>query len=235
MSGTATSTGRIAGLLAALLCLSLAPAAAAQIYVYKDAQGRTHFTDTPQHGGFSKYRPKSEYELRNASHTPQRSAPRMTRAYDPAIERASKEHGVSAALVKAVIAAESGFDPYAVSRKGALGLMQLMPQTAAELAVPNPFDPEANVRGGTTYLRRMLDTFDDQLPLALAGYNAGPAAVVRYGGIPPYQETQQYVRKVLELYTGEELTELPAPEGRQTFLIRRDGRLLMTTTPPERR
>jgi soluble lytic murein transglycosylase-like protein len=154
---------------------------------------------------------------------------------DRLVDRYATDHGLDPLLVRALIEVESGYDSRAVSHKGALGLMQLMPQTAAELAVPNPFDPEANVRGGTTYLRRMLDTFDDQLPLALAGYNAGPAAVVRYGGIPPYQETQQYVRKVLELYTGEELTELPAPEGRQTFLIRRDGRLLMTTSPPERR
>ncbi len=186
-------------LLAACLLVSLARAAHAQIYAYTDAYGRTYFTDTPQHGGFSKYRPKSEYELRKASLEP-RVSPRVTRAYDPAIKRASKEHGVSAALVKAVIAAESGFDPLAISRKGAQGLMQLMPDTAKDLGVDDALDPWQNIDGGTRYLGKMIERFPGELALAVAAYNAGPEAVTRHQGVPPYQETRTYVKRVLRYY-----------------------------------
>ena len=103
------------------------------------------------------------------------------------------------ALVKAVIAAESNFDPGAVSRKGARGLMQLMPDTAEALGIDDPLQPTDNVRGGTRYLRSMLDRYGD-LSRALAAYNAGPSAVDRYGGVPPYPETQDYVNRVLTYY-----------------------------------
>ncbi len=107
--------------------------------------------------------------------------------------------GVDPALVEAIIANESGFDPYARSSAGARGLMQLMPQTAAALGVDDPDDPAQNVRGGTRYLRSLLDRFGD-VRLAVAAYNAGPAAVARYGGIPPFAETERYVRSVLSSY-----------------------------------
>ncbi len=100
------------------------------------------------------------------------------------------------ALIKAVIKVESDFDPQVVSRKGAQGLMQLMPQTAREIGVNNPFDPSDSIYGGSLYLRRMLDAFDLNLDHALAAYNAGPGAVRKYGGIPPYEETQNYVKRV---------------------------------------
>ena len=151
------------------------------------------------------------------------------------IERHAERRGLDPLLVRAVIQVESGYNSRAVSRKGAIGLMQLMPGTAAELRVADPFDPDANIRGGTDYLRRMLDTFDNKLSLALAGYNAGPEAVRRYGGVPPYQETREYVRRVLRLYQGADFAALPETleaDGRQTYIVRRDGRLVMTTTPP---
>jgi len=194
-----TSKGRAAGLLAAVLAFALARAADAQIFVYKDVYGRTYFSDTPQHEGFTRYQPKSEYELRSASHTPQLST-RYTRAYDPAIKRASREYGVSAALVKAVIAAESAFDPRAISRKGAQGLMQLMPDTAKHLGVDDALDPWQNIDGGTRYLGQMIERFPGELELAVAAYNAGPEAVTRHQGIPPYEETRGYVSRVLRLY-----------------------------------
>jgi soluble lytic murein transglycosylase len=104
-------------------------------------------------------------------------------------------------LVKAVIRAESAFDMQAVSPKGAVGLMQLMPGTSRDLGVMNPYDPYQNLDGGVRYLRMMMDRFNNNVAFALAAYNAGPEAVQRHGGIPPYEETQTYVRKVLEFYS----------------------------------
>ncbi len=109
-------------------------------------------------------------------------------------------HGLDSRLVAAVIWVESSSDPSAVSRKGAQGLMQLMPETARQLGVTDALDPNENVEGGTQYLRRQLDDHDGDLSLALAAYNAGPQAVARYGGVPPYPETEKYVRRVLDLY-----------------------------------
>jgi soluble lytic murein transglycosylase-like protein len=117
--------------------------------------------------------------------------------YDPIIERAATRHDVDARLVKAVIQVESAFQPRARSSKGALGLMQLMPTTARQYSARNLYDPASNIEAGTKHLKRLLDEFD--LPLALAAYNAGEGAVRRFGGIPPYTETQAYVTKILGL------------------------------------
>ena len=118
-------------------------------------------------------------------------------AYDPIIESASDRHGIDPRLVKAVIQVESSFQPRARSPKGAMGLMQLMPRTAREYRVRNPYDPKSNIEAGTQYLKKLLSEFE--LPLALAAYNAGAAAVRRFGGIPPYAETQAYVAKIRAL------------------------------------
>jgi hypothetical protein len=125
--------------------------------------------------------------------------PEVVAGYRPLIERAAGQHGVSAALIEAVIRVESGFRPRAVSRKGARGLMQLMPETAARFQVTNAFDPEQNILGGTRYLAWLLDLFGNDVPLACAAYNAGEKAVLRFGGIPPYPETQDYVRRITHL------------------------------------
>jgi soluble lytic murein transglycosylase-like protein len=120
------------------------------------------------------------------------------------IEPVAARHGLDARLVAAVIWVESSGDPKAVSRKGAQGLMQLMPETASRLGVTNALDPNQNVEGGTQYLKRQLEDHHGDLSLALAAYNAGPQAVARYRGVPPYPETQKYVRRVLDLYQGAE-------------------------------
>ncbi len=120
--------------------------------------------------------------------------------YDPEIWKASQKYSVDYNLVKAVIKAESNFNPKAVSRAGARGLMQLMPQTANLLQVNDSFHPEENIDGGVRYLRYLLNLYNDNLQLALAAYNAGEKAVFKYRGIPPYQETQTYVQRVLRYY-----------------------------------
>lgn len=156
------------------------------------------------------------------------------------ITTAAARAGLSERLVRSVIQVESAYDPRAVSHKGAMGLMQLMPETAVMLAVDDPYDPAQNLRAGTAYLRRMLDRFG-RLEIALAAYNAGPTAVERYDGIPPYQETRNFVRKVLALYRG---TDEPLPEARAprrlatrkpTWVRDANGRLVLTTDPSESR
>ena len=154
------------------------------------------------------------------------------------ISRHAHRQRLEERLVRAVIQVESSYDPAALSHKGAMGLMQLMPATARELAVADPWDPEENVRGGTDYLRNMLTRFDDDLELALAAYNAGPTAVERYRGVPPYPETRSYVEKVMRLYRGDTgytpARYRPArAAGRKTYLYRdAQGRLRMSTSPP---
>jgi hypothetical protein len=118
-------------------------------------------------------------------------------AFDPLIESAATRHDVDARILKAVIQVESAFQPRARSSKGAMGLMQLMPGTARQYEARNPYDPETNIEAGTKYLKQLLEEFE--LPLALAAYNAGEGAVRRFGGIPPYAETQSYVTKILAL------------------------------------
>lgn len=143
-----------------------------------------------------------------------------------AIDRHALERDLEPRLVQALVQVESGYNRNARSNKGAIGLMQLMPGTASDLAVSDPWDTEQNLRGGTGYLRQMLDRFG-QIELALAAYNAGPEAVAKYGGIPPYEETRNYVRRVLHLFDGSD----GALDGRQVFIVRdANNRVLLTTS-----
>jgi soluble lytic murein transglycosylase-like protein len=154
---------------------------------------------------------------------------------DGFIEAHARRQQLDPDLVRAVIQVESAFQPWAESNKGAMGLMQLMPETARVLSVEDPWDPNENLRGGTIYLRHLLDRFGGQLELALAGYNAGPENVDRYGGIPPFDETVAYVEKVLRVYRNEPDLSIGHTNsyrgGRKTFLTRdKDGKYVLTTT-----
>jgi soluble lytic murein transglycosylase-like protein len=146
------------------------------------------------------------------------------------VDEAAGREGVDPRLAQAVVRAESGWNPAALSRKGAMGLMQLMPGTAVELAVADPWDAAENVRGGVTYLRRMIDRFGD-LEHAVAAYNAGPAAVEQYQGLPPYPETRDYVRRVLSIYHGRDVEPSSPLRGPPPKLVRgADGRMVLTNT-----
>lgn len=171
-------------------------------------------------------------------HRARRVAQRLVRVpeekLDELVGRYAEQHRLEPKLVRAVIQVESGYNAAAESVKGAMGLMQLMPGTARELGVDDPYDPEQNIRGGTSYLRQMLDRFEENLVHALAGYNAGPDAVVQYGGVPPYAETRAYVERVMRLVRGDGSFSLPsARRGRPTYLTRGpDGRPVITTRRP---
>lgn len=137
------------------------------------------------------------------------------------VEKYAKRYGVDEDLIWAVIRQESGFDPVAVSPKGAMGLMQLMPGTAALMGVSNPFDVEQNIAGGVKYLEQCLNQFDQDVPLALAAYNAGPANVAKYRGCPPFAETRQYVASILQAYAGEPI-RADLRLGRVSYIVNDD-------------
>jgi soluble lytic murein transglycosylase-like protein len=180
------------------VCLFLLPVAPsrADIYRYEDDEGIVHFTDAPTDRRFKVFMRdlKKDKQLRTKL---QFSSSVNPAEYDSIISTCATKYGVNPCLIKAVIHAESGYNPNAVSRKGASGLMQLMPGTARSLKVSNSLDPQDNVEGGVKYLRFLLDTFRGDVSLAVAAYNAGLNKVARYGGIPPYNETRTYVNRVL--------------------------------------
>jgi soluble lytic murein transglycosylase-like protein len=179
------------------LCLAtilVASAASAQLSVTRKANGTLVITDAPGSWRYNIHRGDDTAWLINAKGRPN--------PWDGLVEATAKEFGLDPMLVKCVILVESGGNPRAVSSKGARGLMQLMPGTARAYGVGNIFDPADNIRGGVRYLNFLLNLFQGDLNLAIAGYNAGEGAVSKYGRVPPYEETQDYVRKVLAAYNG---------------------------------
>jgi soluble lytic murein transglycosylase-like protein len=189
----------------AVVLAALARPALADIYMFKDERGVVHFTNIPS--GDKRFRLLRKEEgtspAARAAGMPQVLMPteENIRRFAPMIETASRVHGVDVALVHAVISAESGYNPGALSKAGARGLMQLMPDTARRYGVQNIMDPAENIAGGVKYLRDLLALFNGNLELAVAAYNAGENAVIRNGNrIPPYSETLYYVPKVLGFY-----------------------------------
>ena len=194
---------RRAGLPCLLLVVLLgviAKPAPADIYRYVDEDGVIHFSNVPTHYRFRLYISETKLDYRA-----------YFDRYDRIITRAARKHGVDNTLIKAVIRAESDFDKNAISRKGAQGLMQLMPETAKDLAVKNSLDPHENINAGVRYLKRQLKNFQNNVPLALAAYNAGENTVRRYGRIPPYEETRTFVDRVLRYWDEFSLNQQSKP------------------------
>ncbi len=188
----------VASVWLALVLVTISPARA-DIYRYVDENGVVHFTNAPQYtnrpakGGWAFYRK----EIRdNQADGKGAASGQLIHSYRDIIRQNARTYGLEEALVKAVIKAESNYNPQSLSNKGAQGLMQLIPETARQMKVNDPFNPAENIRGGSNYLRLMLDQFGGNLDLALAAYNAGPNAVQRHRGIPPYTETREYVQRV---------------------------------------
>src|SRR5262245_21998402 len=218
-------------LMAGLLCCSTT--VQAQIFRYQGPDGRLYFTNVPLTSATTPAvvtRPTLS-TTRPALSTTQPALSTTRRVAQepvlPLLHRLAQQYSIDPRLVHAIITVESNFDPRAVSRAGAQGLMQLMPDTAARYRVVNPFDPEANLEGGMRYLRDLLGMFPNDLRHVLAAYNAGEGAVQQYGGIPPYPETQRYVERVLTLYG----VVSPPAQGKIYRYRMARGSILLTDTP----
>jgi soluble lytic murein transglycosylase len=175
----------------AAMVMNITPAIA-DVFAYKDANGVLTFTNVPNHAGYRRVIKESNGQTYLGS--------TASSAYEDLIRSAANRHNLDVDLVRAVIRAESDFNSNARSQKGAMGLMQLMPETARFHKVVDAFDPSDNVEGGVRHLKMLLERYQGNLELSLAAYNAGSGAVEKHGGIPPFAETREYVRRVLRYY-----------------------------------
>ncbi len=218
------------------VCLACVPAYA-DIYEYVDEHGVLHFTNVGKKNAkkvevparVAVYEAPAGSGASRSDSSPAFSSSAFLTVYSDIINEACDKHGVDPGLVHAIVKVESDFNTYAVSRKGAMGLMQLMPQTALDMNVKNSFSPTENIYGGVRYLRYLLDQYEGNLQLALAAYNAGETSVRKWGTVPPFRETQQYVKKVLGIYNGKAV----APVVRHTIYVGYgdDGTLVLTDNP----
>jgi soluble lytic murein transglycosylase-like protein len=216
-----------------LLCSSwfVASAEGEGAFRLVDEEGVIHITDAPND---PRFRPVAGFSGTASGWLKVPSGGQVSAAFSREIRESAERHGVSATLVEAVIRTESAFNPWAVSPKGAQGLMQLMPRTAYALGVRDSFNPRQNIEGGVRHLRYLLDRYPGNIPLALAAYNAGEGAVDYYRGIPPYTETRQYVQKVLER-TGERQQAKATIEPPPPVIYRyedAEGTLTFSNVPP---
>lgn len=186
-------------LIATLLAAS-AVEARSKIYAYVDADGMRHYTDVPDNNRYRLLVLSPQDRTASGDRYDMTLLSKATQ-YDSIIEKAALSASIESNLLRAVIVVESGFNSRAVSKRGAVGLMQLMPATATRFGVSNPYDPRDNVHGGARYLKFLMDRFGHNIRLALAAYNAGESAVDRSGGqIPPFEETKAYVPRVMKIY-----------------------------------
>ncbi len=213
-----------------------APLMSQSLFSYIDENGIRVLTNVPPKGKVQDLKttgaPMATPELTSAG-----TARKGASAFDPVIEKYATQYQLDPSLVRSVIATESGFNPKAVSSKGARGLMQLMPSTASLVGVTDAFDPEQNILGGVKHLRYLLDTFNNDLPLSLAAYNAGAGRVQRVGGIPNIRETQDYVRSVTRRYGKIRMSQQSAAPAAPTMFRFTDtqGVLHLTNIPPVQR
>lgn len=217
--------GTVASLCAAIALAGALPAGA-ETFKLGEPDGTVHFTNTPtdpryRRMGLSSGTAAGWLRLPGGD----------TSRYSVEIREAAERYGVPERLVAALIRVESAFNPRAISRKGARGLMQLMPETASMLGVRNTFDPQENIDGGVRHLRGLIERFSNNLPLALAAYNAGERAVATYQGIPPYPETRDYVTRVLHLFGGS-ADGLAASRTAVYQRVENDGTITYTNIPP---
>lgn len=184
----------------ALLCIGFLAAVTlpsvgfTDVYVYKDKQGVLTFTNVPTHAGYRRVFRDAKGQISGTA------ASSSYNSYDDLIRSASDRYDIDADLIRAVIKTESDFNSTARSNKGAMGLMQLMPETARLHEVVNPYDPIDNIEGGVSHLKLLLSRYQGNLELSLAAYNAGIKAVEKFGGVPPFAETKEYIRRVLQQY-----------------------------------
>jgi hypothetical protein len=214
----------------------------ADIFQYTDENGVVHFSNVSV-GTAKKYRKitssgTSKWHKVPASRDSSHAEKSLSSSNDPSayldiINSACDRHGVDPALVHAIVKVESDFNPYALSRKGAMGLMQLMPQTAVDMNVGNSFNPRDNIYAGVKYLRYLIDRYEGNLSLALAAYNSGETAVKKWGTIPPYRETQDYVQRIMKIYGGHE--NVHRPQYTIYMVHGEDGALMLTDDPSKRK
>jgi soluble lytic murein transglycosylase len=209
----------------AVASVALAAGANAQIFRYVAPDGSIHYSNAPMTGNYRPYSIRSEVGFSKL-----KSGKPNRHHYYSMIDKTARAHQMDPALIRAVVKAESDYNPRAVSSAGALGLMQLMPGTAQDLAVNNPFDPEENVRGGVQYLRYLLTRFNGDTSLALAAYHAGEQRVERHNGVPPIEATQTYVKRVLNYHKKYRQT-MPNSEA-AIYRVRSGDAVHYTTTPP---
>jgi soluble lytic murein transglycosylase-like protein len=209
----------------AALIIATPLAARAEIYSWRDPAGNLVLSDCPRDGG-----ERTTYAVGTTGDIRTTRPSRRNTTYDSIITEHATTHGIRADLVRAVIQAESAFNPTARSVKGAMGLMQLMPATAIAYGVTNAYDPVQNIRAGVAYLRSLLERYSHNEELALAAYNAGPTAVAKYGAVPPYRETRNYVAKIRN-----DAGARPAPTRVYKVVEIKDGREVVryTNTPPK--
>jgi hypothetical protein len=225
-------------IVSAFLLTFQASAAYSDVYKYVDEDGVVCYTDAPM--GKKTVRVLKEQKTAAKQARAEEGAVSSVRSqdYSSYVQQAAAKYEIEPDLIHAVIKTESNGNQRAVSRKGAMGLMQLMPSTAYDMNVVNPFNPEENIEGGTKYLRQLLEKFNGDLTLALAAYNAGPKTVEKYGNVPPISETKQYVKKIISLFKGknsysfsDSARQAAAPEPVRIYkVVLEDGTVLFTNS-----
>ena len=208
-------------------CLFFYFEASGEIYKYVDKEGVIHYSNRSKNSNYKLLQVFNSFSYNKTAVRRTPSTNRNSEALNGIIEDVAEKFGQDPKLIQSIIRAESNYDTNAVSPKGAMGLMQLMPDTAKRFRVKDPFHPKENIEGGVAYLEYLMKLFNNDLELALAAYNAGENRVINYSGIPPIEETQDYVRKILNSYKGQRVEKI----NKIYKIINSDGTILLTTNP----